>query len=330
MVIQSSTPATSTDLQPIYSDAGKQRARYINNNTRNTYADSNVDWANGADDQNDIYLDTGPDVHTLDLYPHIAASACFLVRSTIAPFRFGVSTGEFGLSELYAQLYTFRKDIVEKGPYIDFYLGATRVYKRVSKCLLYAFCPDIGRAVVCCNSRFVVQLPHGFSNVLSVKLAVGYMEECVLQPRFRSSPWQIPAYSSLCDYISLAELFAYIGCAKEAKTLEQALVRRLKEAPLRMEQIRSIWGRENPLHPSKYAEAMARNIVTWFCVPRLEAWMAQWDLGWDVAKSESTYVKCGSIADGDGVYAEVVVKRIRELAETYEIWKVDRKYVGYS
>jgi hypothetical protein len=282
-------------------------------------------------DQDEHYetnLEPGLDTHLLSIYPSIATSACYSVRSSLTPFRFGVSTGELTLSELYAQPYTFRKDIVEKGPYIDVYLGATRVYKRVSKALLYAFCRDIGRFLVCCNSRFIVQLPHGFSNVLSVKLAVGYMEESVLHPRFRSSPWKIPAYSSLCDYISLAELFTYIGCGDEANNLERAFVRRLREAPLSMEQVRNIWGRENLVHLSKYAEGMARNIVTWFCVPRLEVWMAQWDIFWDVKEGESTYKKEASGEHGDGGYAEGVEKKIRELAATYEVWKMDRKYVN--
>jgi hypothetical protein len=280
------------------------------------------------DDGYDNSLESGPDTYLLSIYPNIATSACYSVRSSLTPFRFCVSTGELTLSGLYAQPYTFRKDIVEKGPYIDVYLGATRVYKRVSKALLYAFCRDIGRFLVCWNSQFLVQLPHGFSNVLSVKLAVGYMEECVLHPHFRSAPWKIPAYSSLCDYISLAELFSYIGCEDEAKKLERAFVRRLKEAPLSMEQVRNIWGRENLAHPSKYAEAMARNIATWLCVPRLEVWMAQWDLSWDIAEGKSTYKKQTDGEWGDGGYAEGVEKKIRELAETYVGWKVDRKYVN--
>jgi hypothetical protein len=70
-----------------------------------------------------------------------------------------------------------RNDIVTNKPHIDICLGNTRVYKRTSRALLFAFCPNIGRFLEPVNGSLAVRVPQSFSKALTVKLAVLYMEQ---------------------------------------------------------------------------------------------------------------------------------------------------------
>jgi hypothetical protein len=83
--------------------------------------------------------------------------------------------------------YRDRNATVERAPYIDIYLGETRIYKRTSRTLLFTCCPDVGRFLEPVRGCFAIRMPQGFSNALSVKLAVLYMEQYLLNPRARSA-----------------------------------------------------------------------------------------------------------------------------------------------
>lgn len=242
------------------------------------------------------------ETRALLLHPHVAIEACYAVRLNLDPLRFGILSSELTLPDILAQPYTKRKDIVEKGPYIDIYLGRTRVYKRVATVLLYAFCPDIGRYIEPHMKRFIVRLPHGFSNVLAVKFAVLYMEEYTLHPRFRTAEWKVRG--DVATYICLVDLFEYMGMGEAAEKLEVAILRRLREFPLRLEQIRAIWGRENYAYPSRWAEAMADSIVTFLCVPKLEAFVAKLYGGAEENK-----------------YEDVIATKLNAMAKTYQGYK---------
>jgi hypothetical protein len=186
------------------------------------------------------------------------------------------ANGEISLQQLLVLQYHERKAIVEHGPYIDVYLGDTRVYKRTSRTLLFASCPDVGRFLEPMHGRLAVCLPQGFCNALAVKLAILYMEQFLLDPRVRKALWKV------CDdfqsYIALAELLAIIGMPETAKKLEGAILRAMRERPLRVEHIRAVWNRENALYPSHYAEAMADNILTFACVAKIEHFLAEHDV----------------------------------------------------
>jgi hypothetical protein len=123
-----------------------------------------------------------------NLHRTVALQAIY--RARCAPgtdaLRFGVQTGEINLQQLLLLPYRDRNAIVERGPLIDIYLGETRIYKRTSPTLLFACCPDVGRFLEPVRGRFAICLPPGFSNALSVKLAVLYM----LNSRARSAPWR--------------------------------------------------------------------------------------------------------------------------------------------
>ncbi|KAF2128956.1 hypothetical protein P153DRAFT_376285 [Dothidotthia symphoricarpi CBS 119687] len=192
------------------------------------------------------------------------------------PFQFGIQTGEISLQQLLTLPNHERKAIIEQGLFIDIYLGNTRVYKRTSKTLLFAFCSDIGRFLEPLSDRFIVRLPHGLSNSLTVKLAVLYMEQYLLNHKVRSAPWKIRR--DIAPYVCLAELFAFIGMAEASRKLETAILRRFREVPLRIEQIRAIWGREDGLHPSRYAKIMADNVFTFLCVPKMEFFAKEHDI----------------------------------------------------
>ncbi|KAF2118771.1 hypothetical protein BDV96DRAFT_487978 [Lophiotrema nucula] len=190
-------------------------------------------------------------------------------------FKFGIITGELNLQRLLQLPDPVRKGMVENGPFIDVYLGSTRVYKRIPKVLIYAFCPDIGRFVGVENAQFAIKIPNGVSNVLSVKLAVIYMEEFVMDPRFRLAKWKVRG--DVTTYIHLTELFVFIGMKKEARGLKGAIARRMASLPLRLEQVRGIWGRENKEKPSAYSTLMARNLFTFSGILQIERYMKIFD-----------------------------------------------------
>lgn len=205
----------------------------------------------------------------LSSYPKVAREAsiraCFIPG--LDPLRLGVQIGDIGLQKLLHLPLNERRKITERGPTIDWYLGNTRVYKRTTRILLFAFCPDIGRHMVPREGRFVIQLPQGFSNVLAVKLSVVYMELYILDEKIRSAPWKVG--NDVSTYIYLADLFAHIGMSGASRDLEGAILRRFRESPLRIEDMRAIWNRDSHNGPSKYAGAMADNIVTFMCVPKM-------------------------------------------------------------
>ncbi|KAF2711084.1 hypothetical protein K504DRAFT_375470 [Pleomassaria siparia CBS 279.74] len=215
------------------------------------------------------------------------------------PLRFGIWTGEISFADLLMLPYFKRREIVEKPPFIEIYLGATRVHKRVSKTLLLAFCPDIGRFIQCSDSRFLVRLSYAFNHMLSVKLAVQYMESYALHTRFRTAEWKVRG-EAIADYIAVAEVFWYMGANEAAEKLEQAIIRRLKEHPLNIDQVRNIWAQENTEWPSRWAHRMADNIVTWSSVPKMEAWMAS----------------CNT--EAEAAFQSVISKRMQDMAETYD------------
>lgn len=217
--------------------------------------------------------------HLPATYLTVATHACHAVRfaAGMDALRFGLITGEIPLDALLQQTFHCRKAVVETAPFIDVYLGDTKVYKRVSKALLYSFCQEIGRFLGGTNGRWVIQLPEGFSNALSVKLAVLYMEEYVQHPEFRQADWRVG--DDIFSYICLAELFERIGMPKDTGKLEDAIFRRFREKPLRIEQIRAIWAREKQNGMLKYAEALADNIFTFMCVPKIERLLAEHDIG---------------------------------------------------
>ncbi|KAH7073481.1 hypothetical protein BKA63DRAFT_444578 [Paraphoma chrysanthemicola] len=184
--------------------------------------------------------------------------------------------GEISLQQLLVLQHHERKAIIEHGPFIDVYLGDTRVYKRTSRTLLFASCPEVGRFLEPMHGQLAICLPQGFCNVLAVKLAVLYMEQFLSDERVREAPWKV------CDdfqsYIALAGLFAFIGMQEAACRLEGAVLRVMRERPLRVEHIRAIWDRENALHPSRYAKMMADNILTFACVARIELFLVEHDI----------------------------------------------------
>jgi hypothetical protein len=127
-----------------------------------------------------------------------------------------------------------RNDIVTNKPLINIYLGNTRVFKRTSKALLFAFCPDIGRFLEPVNGTLAVRLPHGFSISLSFKLAVLYMEQYLLRPDVHDTPWRVRG--DIAAYIHLADLFEFVGMSEAALDLENGILCRLQEYPLRFAQ----------------------------------------------------------------------------------------------
>jgi hypothetical protein len=195
--------------------------------------------------------------------------------TTMDALHLGVYTGEITLQQLLVLPHYIRKSIAVNGPYIDVFLGETHVYKRTSKTLLFAFAPNVGQLLVPMNGQFVVRLPHDFVNVLAVKLAVLYMEQCLLSPRVLDLPWQVRG--DAVDYILLSQFFAFMGMSQTARKLEVAILIRLREQPLRTEQIRAIWGREKTAQPFKYSTAMADNIFSFHCVPEIELFDLQFD-----------------------------------------------------
>ncbi|KAH6642597.1 hypothetical protein C7974DRAFT_385748 [Boeremia exigua] len=218
-------------------------------------------------------------------------------KSGLDPLRFGVLIGDIGLQQLLILPLDQRRDISEQGPFIDWYLGDTRVYKRTTRTLLFAFCPDIGRHIVPLDGRFIIRLPQGFSNVLAVKLAVLYMEQHLLNPRIGSAPWKVG--DDVATYIYLAELFAFIGMPDTSQKIERAVLRRFRGPSLQIEQIRAIWGRDNHTTPSRYAEAMADNIITFMCVPKMHLFAIEYDI------------------DPDQTYEQVVKKAIRRMKDNH-------------
>ncbi|KAJ4378976.1 hypothetical protein N0V86_005853 [Didymella sp. IMI 355093] len=144
-------------------------------------------------------------------YPEVAREASYRAHFApgLDPLRFSVQQGEISLEQLLVLSLNERRTIMEQGPVIDWYLGNTRVYKRITRTLLFAICPDVGWYIEPLDGRFVIRLPEGFSNVLAVKLAVLYMEQYLPSPEVRSAPWKVE--EDLATYIHLAELFAFMG-----------------------------------------------------------------------------------------------------------------------
>jgi hypothetical protein len=188
----------------------------------------------------------------------------------------GAEMVELTLQHLIELPHRRRSDIVTNKPHIDIYLGNVRVFKRTSRTLLFAFCPDIGRFLKPTHGSLAIRLPHGHSNALAVKLAVLYMERYLIDTGVRNAPWRVRG--PIASYIYLAELFAFIGMSQAALDLEKAILCRLQEHPLRIDQILAIWGRENKLNPSKWVYAMADNIMTFLCVPKIEHFRVEYDI----------------------------------------------------
>ncbi|KAH5514229.1 hypothetical protein HBI52_113250 [Parastagonospora nodorum] len=203
--------------------------------------------------------------------------------------RFGIQTGEVVLHQLLNLAHHERRSIVGQGPYIDIYLGDIRVYKRTSRPLLFASCPDIGRFLSPIQGSFAVCLPDGFTNALTVKLAVLYMEQYLLSPRVRDVPWKVS--DDFASYICLAELFAYSGMSQATYKLEIAIIQGIRERPLDVEQIRGTLAREQARRPSRYAETLANNIFTFTCVAKIELFMLEYEV--EPAKSYEDRVKGG-------------------------------------
>ena len=236
----------------------------------------------------------------LGVYPEVAREASNRARfgPGLDPLRFGVQTGEINLGQLLVLPLNERRDIMEQGPIIDWYLGSDkRVYKRTTRTLLFAICPDVGRHIEPMDGRFVIRLLDGFSNALAVKLAVLYMEQYLLSPKLRSAPWKVE--DDIPTHIYLAELFAYIGMSKVSQNLEDSILRRFRESPLQVEDIRAIWNRDNHTHPSRYIEAMADNIVTFMCIPKLHLFAIEHDF------------------EPEETYEEVVRKKMKRMKDAY-------------
>lgn len=235
----------------------------------------------------------------LSAYPEVAREASNRARFApgLDPLRFGVQLGEISLQQLLVLPLNERRDIMEQGPIIDWYLGDTRVYKRTTRTLLFAICPDIGRYIEPLDGRFVIRLPEGFSNVLAVKLAVLYMKQYLLSPKVRTAPWKVE--DDIATYIYLAELFAFIGMSDVSRDIEKSILRRFRESPLQVDEIRAIWGRDNHVHPSRYIEAMADNIVTFMCVPKLHLFAIEHDV------------------EPEETYEEVVKKKMKRMKDAY-------------
>jgi hypothetical protein len=124
-----------------------------------------------------------------------------------------------------------RNDRVMAKPNMDIYFGNTRVFKRTSRLLLFAFCPDIGPFLEPVNGILAVRLSNGISNSLSVKLAVLYMEQYLLTPEVHDAPWRVRG--NIASYIYLAELFTFIGMPETCLNLENTILCRRQEYPLR-------------------------------------------------------------------------------------------------
>ncbi|KAF1952059.1 hypothetical protein CC80DRAFT_423379 [Byssothecium circinans] len=207
-----------------------------------------------------------------------AASRAARLHIHTDQLRFRLQVGELPLIALLNQPFPMRKSVVETGPFINIYLGKTRVYKRISYTLIFSFCPEIGRFLAPHDEgELAIKFPEGFSNVLSVKLAIQYMENYVIHSRFRGLPWKVRG--DISTYIFIAEVFGRIdefGFAHQA--LKTAIMRRLYEMPLSKEQVSLIWMRETPNMPSRYARALATNIATYSCVTGLERLKLEWDV----------------------------------------------------
>jgi hypothetical protein len=80
------------------------------------------------------------------------------------------------------------------------------------------------------------------------------------------------------SYIQLAELFAVIGMLDTARKLEMSILTSIQEQPLEAEQVSKIWARESKQFPSRYAETMTDNILTFTCVPKVEMFLAEYDI----------------------------------------------------
>jgi len=212
------------------------------------------------------------------MHQTVALEASCRVRCAFGmdALRFGIQTGEIALQQLLTLPHHERRSIIEQGPYIDIYLGDTRVYKRTSRPLLFASCPDIGRFLSPIQGSFAICLSEGFTNTLTVKLAVLYMEQYLLSPRVREAPWKVR--DDFAMYIYLAELFAYIGMSQAASGLEIAIIRGMREKALDVEQIRGILAREQAHRPSRYAETLADNIFTFAYVGTIELFTLQYDI----------------------------------------------------
>ncbi|KAF3034904.1 hypothetical protein E8E12_005252 [Didymella heteroderae] len=149
------------------------------------------------------------------------------------------------------------------------------------------------------DGRFVVRLPEGFSNVLTVKLAVLYMEQYLLNPKVRTAPWKVG--EEVAMYIYLAELFALIGMPRVSRDVEGSILHRLRESPLQIEDICAIWSRDNHNHPSRYIEAMADNIATFMCVPTLDLFGMEHDM------------------EPEEIYEEVIKKKMKRMRNAYPV-----------
>lgn len=146
----------------------------------------------------------------------------------------------------------------------------------------------------------MIRLPEGFSNILVVKLAVLYMEQYLVSTR-KSAPhrgrWKVE--DDIATYIYLAELFSFVGMEKASRDLEGSILRRLRNSPLQIEDIRAIWNRDNYTHPSRYIKAMADNIVTFMYVPRLHLFAIQHDI------------------EPEETYEEVVQNKMKRMKDAY-------------
>jgi hypothetical protein len=156
------------------------------------------------------------------------------------------------------------------------FTSARRVYKRVSRALIFTCCPNAGQFLEPKCSRFVIHLPQSSSNALSVKLVILFMEQYLINPGVRIAPWIIN--DDFISYIDLAQLFEFIGMSEAAGQLEIAIIRSMRERPLDAEEVSKIWARENAHIPSRYAKAMAENIFTFTCVAEVEMFLTQYDI----------------------------------------------------
>jgi hypothetical protein len=148
------------------------------------------------------------------------------------------------------------------------------------------------------NGRFAIWSPQGSSNALSVKLAILYMEQYLVNPQVRAAPWVVS--DDFVSYIHLAELFAFIGMSDTARQLEMAIRRGMRERPLEAEEVCKIWARENVRFPSRYANAMADNIFTFTCVAKVELFLTEYDI------------------EPTKTYKQGIEQRIQQMAETIE------------
>lgn len=208
--------------------------------------------------------------------PNIWPASCRArFAASLESIRSGIETGEIKLQQLLTLNHRHRRAIVEQDPLIDIYLGTTRVYKRSSRVMLLASCPDIRRFLKPVQGHEAVCLPDGSGNVLAVKLAVMYMEQYIIEIKFRQAPWKVE--DGFVDYIYLAELFGLIGMSNAALKLQAAILQGIQRKPLKIYHIRAIWERENPEQPSRYAKAIAANIFTFAWVSKIENFLTEYD-----------------------------------------------------